>query len=129
MTAGPLSPIRACGVTISRVHSPAAMLIPPKQPTVPATTPITGASGRSSSTAEQISATALRPRLASCSRTPPVSSSSSAAVGCPGPRVRGGQQQRLADLGAGHLAGAAALEALLDGGDHHAGGRRRCRAR
>ena len=33
------------------------------------------------------------------------------------PRVGRGQQQRLGDLGAGHLAGAAALEALLDGGD------------
>ena len=43
MTAGPLSPIRACGVTISRVHRPAAMLIPPNDPTVPATTPMTGA--------------------------------------------------------------------------------------
>ena len=83
MTAGPLSPMRACGVTISRVHRPAAMLIPPNDPTVPATTPITGASGRRSSTAEQISATALSPRLASCSRTPPVSNRMTAAVGVP----------------------------------------------
>ena len=56
------------------------MLMPPKQPTSPATTPTTGAMLRRSSTAEQISATAFSPRLASCSRTPPVSRSSTAAV-------------------------------------------------
>ena len=83
MTAGPLSPILPCGVMISRVHSPAAMLVPPNDPTSPATTPITGAIGRRSNTAEQISATALRPRLASCSRTPPVSNNRTAAVDVP----------------------------------------------
>ena len=83
MTAGPFSPILPCGVMISRVHSPAAMLIPPNDPTWPATTPITGANGRRSNTAEQISATALRPRLASCSRTPPVSNNRTAAVDVP----------------------------------------------
>ena len=119
MTAGPLSPMRACGVTITRVHKPAAMLIPPNDPTVPATTPMTGASGRRSSTAEQISATALSPRLASCSRTPPVSNRITAAVGVPARESAAASSSAWRDLCSRHLAGAAALEALLDRGDHH----------
>ena len=39
--------------------------------------------------------------------------------GCPrGSSFPGGEQQCLGDLGAGHFAGPATLEALLDGGDH-----------
>src|SRR5690606_1665612 len=59
------------------------MPMPPKQPTEPATTPITGWCSRSSTMAAWISAMAARPRLASCRRTPPVSSSSTARVGMP----------------------------------------------
>src|SRR5690606_25225741 len=59
------------------------MPMPPKQPTEPAITPITGWYSRSSTMAAWISAMAARPRLASCRRTPPVSSSSTARVGMP----------------------------------------------
>ena len=38
-----VEPEPALRVMTSRVHSPAAMLIPPNEPTAPATTPITGA--------------------------------------------------------------------------------------
>jgi hypothetical protein len=50
--------------------------MPPKHPTMPATTPTTGTWERNATIAACISATESSPRLASCSRIPPVSRSS-----------------------------------------------------
>ena len=83
ITSGPLRPSRAWRVTISRLHRPAAIDMPPKQPTMPAITPTTGTWRRSATIAALISATAARPRFASCSRTPPVSSTSTGRIGRP----------------------------------------------
>ncbi len=93
------------------------MLMPPKLPSPPAMTATTGASGRSSSTPEQASATAASPRFASCSRTPPVSSSRTADGGDARTGVADRQAERRGDLRAGHLADPSALERLLDA-DH-----------
>ena len=92
----------------------ATMPMPPKQPLAPPISTMTGMpAARTSSSARITSDTAISPALASCSRTPPDSASSSTAVGPVAQRAL----QQPDQLGAMHLADAAAHERALLRGD------------
>ena len=118
MTAGPLSPIRACGVTINRVHKSGGDAHPAER------------SDRAGDDADHRSKRAqiqyggadlgdgVEPQVGFLQPDTAGLEQDDRGGRRSGPRVGGGQQQCLGDLGAGHLAGAAALEALLDRGHH-----------
>ncbi len=77
MTSGPETPRRACSDITMWLQHAAIRLPPPKQPARPPKSAMTLTPAvRASRTARTASATAVSPALASCSRTPPVSSSS-----------------------------------------------------
>src|ERR1700757_100786 len=92
--------------------------MPPKQPTMPVITPMTGTCRRSAMISAWISATTASPRLASCRRTPPVSSRSTGRIGFLRLQLRPAGAGAAAVFLPGPSPHPAALERPLDRHDH-----------